>query len=220
MSGDAVSVPSPVPMVFCKVPSSICGPRDDIVVPRPETLLLHGEHTVAEPELAFVMSIGGTHIPRQVALDHVAGVMVAQDVSEQVHEFGNEPPPWLPTNQPLRTLGKGFDTFCPTGPYLVILEEAGYPGDLRVTCRVNGKLKVSESTAQMLLDVAELVAALSSCVRLAPGDICLTGTPCPIGGPSTGLPRIMPGDVVETEITGLGAMQNSCRRAAARPRGL
>lgn len=184
-----------IPPVFTKFPSSISGPYDEIVLPT-------GEGTTDwEAELAFVVGEGGRNIPAADGLSAVRGFMVAQDVSERFvqraagHQF---------------SLGKSFDSFCPIGPALVTLDELDSPLDLRIRCQVNGDLVQDESTSDMLVDVPHLVELLSSVMTLTAGDVCLTGTPAGVGVARRPPRFLRPGDVVETHITGLGAMRNRC----------
>ena len=105
----------------------------------------------------------------------------------------------------LKALGKSLDTFCPLGPVLVTLDEFADPERLELECRLNGELVQKASTADLLMGVADLLVFLSSFVTLRPGDVILTGTPAPISGQ---LPRLSPGDVIETSISGLGRLRN------------
>ena len=197
--GSQVSV---IPPVFTKFPSAISGPFDDIVLPT-------GDGTTDwEAELAFVVGEGGRHVPASAALSTLRGFMVAQDVSERFVQraAGGQ-----------YSLGKSFDTFCPTGPALVTLDELPDPLDLRVTCRVNGAPVQEETTADMIVDVPHLVELLSSVMTLAPGDVCLTGTPSGVGAGRRPPRYLRPGDVVETEIDGLGTMRNRCVAGPAVP---
>lgn len=187
--------PPEVTAVFAKFPSALAGPYDDIVLPA-------GHHCVDwEAELAFVVARGGRRIPREAALDHLAGYTCAQDVSER----------WVQRAAGMQfSLGKSFDTFCPMGPALVSLDELDDPLDLRVVCRINGEVRQDGRTTDMVADVAQLVAAVSSVLTLRPGDICLTGTPAGVGMARNPPVYLQPGDVVETEIPGVGAMRNRC----------
>lgn len=184
-----------VTAVFAKFPSALAGPYDDIVLPA------GSEMVDWEAELAFVVARGGRRIPSEAALDHLAGYMCAQDVSERriQRAAGMQ-----------FSMGKSFDTFCPTGPALVSLDELADPFDLRVVCRVNGEVRQDARTTDMVTDVAGLVAFLSSVLTLRPGDICLTGTPAGVGAARNPPVFLRPGDVVETEIVGIGVMRNRC----------
>lgn len=184
-----------VPPVFTKFPSSISGPYDDIVLPS-------GEGTTDwEAELAFVVGEGGRHIPAGDAMDAVRGFMVAQDVSERFVQMaaGRQ-----------FSLGKSFDSFCPIGPALVTVDELDQPLALRIRCLVNGEVVQEESTADMIVDPPHLVELLSSVMTLTAGDVCLTGTPAGVGMARRPPRFLRPGDVVETQIEGLGSMRNEC----------
>ena len=185
----------PIPSVFTKFSSSITGPHDDVILPA-------GEGTTDwEAELAFVVGDGGRNIAHRDALQSLRGVMVAQDISERFvqmaagHQF---------------SLGKSFDTFCPCGPALVTLDELEHPEDLLITCRVNGELMQDARTKEMIVDVAHLVELLSSVMTLSTGDICLTGTPAGVGFTRRPPRYLRPGDVIETDIEGVGSLRNRC----------
>lgn len=197
-----------MPMVFGKFPTSVTGPYDDIKLPTADRLPMGKEWTVLEAELAVVIGAGGQHISRSEALKRVAGFTVAQDITERVHEFGPKGSSvGTMAYESLKTLGKSLDTFCPLGPVLVTLDELDSPNDLEIECRLNGEIVQKASTADLLFDVAELVTILSAFVTLQPGDIILTGTPTPLGGR---LPRLAAGDVIETDIAGIGQLRNIC----------
>lgn len=202
-----------MPMVFGKFPSAVTGPFDDIRLPVPGRLPMGAEWTVLEAELAVVIGNGGHRIPVSDALDRVAGFTVAQDITERVHEFGPRGTTVGTMDYAsLKALGKSLDTFCPLGPVLVTLDEFDDPNAVELECRLNGKVVQKASTTDLLMGVAELVALLSCFVTLRAGDIILTGTPTPVGGQ---LPRLTPGDIIETEIHGIGTMRNTCRIATA-----
>ena len=184
-----------IPPVFTKFPSSISGPYDDIVLPA-------GEGTTDwEAELAFVVGEGGRNIPASEGLDVLRGLMVAQDVSERFVQMaaGRQ-----------FSLGKSFDTFCPTGPALVTVDELPEPLELRIRCLVNGEVMQDGTTNDMIVDVPHLVELLSSVMTLAAGDVCLTGTPAGVGHARHPKRFLRAGDVLETEVEGLGAMRNAC----------
>ncbi len=193
----------PIPAVFTKFPSSIVGPYDDIVLPR-------GEGTTDwEAELAFVVGVGGRSLTARDALGALRGLTVAQDVTERFvqmaasHQF---------------SLGKSFDTFCPLGPAVVTLDELDASLDLRIRCWVNGELMQDETTSDMIVDVPHLVELLSSVMTLSAGDLCLTGTPAGVGFGRTPPVYLRPGDVVETEIAGVGRMRNRCVDESGEPK--
>ena len=185
----------PIPAVFTKFPSSINGPYGDVVLP-------HGEGTTDwEAELAFVVGEAGRYVGAREALSVVRGFMCAQDISERFVQMaaGKQ-----------FSLGKSYDTFCPIGPAIVTLDELPNPLDLRITCKVNGEVMQDATTDDMIVDVPHLVELLSSVMTLRPGDICLTGTPAGVGVARRPPVYLQPGDVVETEISGLGMLRNTC----------
>jgi 2,4-didehydro-3-deoxy-L-rhamnonate hydrolase len=185
----------PIPAVFTKFPSSINGPYDEVVLP-------HGEGTTDwEAELAFVIGEAGRYVGAREALSVVRGFMCAQDISERFVQMaaGKQ-----------FSLGKSYDTFCPIGPAIVTLDELPDPLNLRITCKVNGEVMQDASTDDMIVDVPHLVELLSSVMTLRPGDICLTGTPAGVGVARRPPVFLQPGDVVETEIAGVGVLRNTC----------
>lgn len=190
-----IGVPD-VPPVFTKFPTSITGPFDDIVLPAGQA-----ETVDWEAELAFVVGRGGKNISRDSAWDSLAGFTVAQDISERTLQMAG-------ARQ--FSMGKSFDTFCPIGPAIVTLDEVADPRNLRITCRLNGKLVQDESTTDMVFDIPELVVFLSSVLPLRPGDLCLTGTPSGVGMGMNPKVYLKDGDVLDTEIEGVGAMRNRC----------
>ena len=198
----------PVPMVFGKFPNSVCGPYDEIRLPTAERLPMRAEWTVLEAELAVVIGRGGRRIRAAEAFDHVAGFMVAQDITERVHEFGPRGTS-VGTMEyaSLKAVGKSLDTYCPLGPCLVTVDELAAPNDLEIECKLNGEFVQQASTGALLFGVDELIEFLSAFVTLRPGDVILTGTPTPINGE---LPRLSAGDVVETSIAGIGTLVNLC----------
>ena len=185
----------PIPAVFTKFPSSLTGPYDPVVLPA-------GEGTTDwEAELAFVVGDAGRTVHARNALDALRGFTIAQDVSERFVQMAAGAQ---------FSLGKSFDTFCPMGPALVTLDELPNPLDLRITCRVNGAVVQDDRTSDMIVDVPHLVELLSSVMTLAPGDVCLTGTPAGVGMARNPPVYLRAGDSVETEIEGLGVMRNPC----------
>ena len=185
----------PIPAVFTKFPSSINGPYDDVVLPA-------GEGTTDwEAELAFVVGDAGRNVGPREALSCLRGFMCAQDISERFVQMaaGRQ-----------FSLGKSYDTFCPIGPAIVTFDELPDPLNLRISCKVNGEVMQDSTTGDMVVDVPHLVELLSSVMTLRAGDICLTGTPAGVGVARHPPVYLRPGDVVETEIEGLGTLRNRC----------
>ena len=179
----------PEPVVFGKWTSAICGPDDDVELPRGSV------KTDWEVELGVVIGQGGKYIAEEDALSHVAGYCVVNDVSEreyQVERAGT----W--------DKGKGCDTFGPLGPWLVTRDEVEDPGNLAMWLEVNGERMQTGSTATMVYKVPFLVAYVSRFMSLQPGDVIATGTP-PGVGMGRKPPRFLrPGDVMRLSVEGLG----------------
>ncbi len=183
------------PIIFMKATSAICGPDDDLVIPRGST------RTDWEVELGVVIGRTAKHVRKEDALDHVAGYCVLHDVSERA--FQNE-------RQGQWTKGKSCDTFGPTGPWLVTRDEIADPQNLAMWLKVNGETMQSGSTQTMVFGVAELVSYLSDFMSLPPGDIISTGTPPGVGMGLSPQRYLKAGDVVELGIAGLGRQRQLC----------
>jgi 2,4-diketo-3-deoxy-L-fuconate hydrolase len=181
-----------VPLVFTKFPSCIVGPDADV-----ELRCDAGDY---EAEMVAVIGLGGRDIAEADAWDHVAGVMVGQDISDRGLQFAAQPPHF--------DLGKSRDTYGPTGPYLVSTDLVADRDDLAITCDVNGERRQDGSTAHLIFNVAQLVAYISSIITLAPGDLIFTGTPEGVGVAT--MTFLKPGDVVTTTIEGIGTLTNRC----------
>ena len=178
------------PVFFTKPPTTVIGPGATII---------HHSCTAEldyEAELAVVIGKGGRDIPRSRALDHVFGYMNLNDVTARDLQKSHQQ--WFK--------GKSLDTFCPTGPALVTADEVPDPQKLSIQLHVNGSVRQSSTTAQMIFDVATLIEVLSMGMTLEPGDILATGTPSGVGA-ATG-EFLKPGDVVEVEVEGLGRLVN------------
>ncbi|MBB3674770.1 fumarylacetoacetate hydrolase family protein [Modestobacter versicolor] len=186
------------PFVFQGLPSAICGASDDVVLPR------DGEQPDWELELAVVIGRRARRVPVADALDVVAGWTIVNDLTLREKVFRKDSPAlgadWL--------AAKNSPTFLPTGPVLVPREALPDPGDLRLTLRLNGDVMQDESTKDMVVDVARLVAYCSEVATLLPGDLVLTGSPAGNGLAHGRLLRA--GDVMHSTITGLGAQSNRC----------
>lgn len=190
------------PVLFPKPSTSVTGPRDDIVVPRETAMLDY------ECELGIVIGRAGRRIPRAEALEHVGGYLIANDVTARDVFLGEG------AHNPLYMQimrGKGYDSFCPTGPWLVTPDEFGDPAAARLRTWVNGELRQDGSAADMIFDVPELIASISEFCTLRPGDIILTGSPAGIGFTMQPPQFLADGDDVRMEITGLGELTNTVR---------
>ena len=180
------------PLLFAKLPSALIGPGEPIVLP-PED-----DHVDSEAELAVVIGRAGRRIPRDDALEHVAGYTVANDVSARTIQRRDGQ--WL--------RAKSFDTFCPLLPAVVGSNELGDASGLRVTQRLNGETLQDGTTDDFLFDVPTLIAHASAAFTLEPGDLILTGTPAGVGVYREPPIAMRPGDVVEVEIERVGVLSN------------
>ncbi|MEJ2207587.1 MAG: fumarylacetoacetate hydrolase family protein [Anaerolineae bacterium] len=171
------------PLIFLKPPSSVIGPGAAIVYPR------HLSQRVDyEAELAVIVGRRARHIRADQAHAYIRGYTCAYDVTARDLQQRDEQ--W--------NRSKGFDTFCPLGPWIV-------PGldvsDLAIRCRVNGELQQEGHTRDLIFDVSQLMAYVTAVMTLEPGDVLLTGTPAGVG-------PLRPGDRVAVEIEGLGTLEN------------
>jgi len=190
------ATPPPEPIIFMKVNSAICGPNDDVRIPKTS------EKTDWEVELGFVIGKKAKYVSEAEAMDHVAGYCIVNDVSErsfQAERSGQ----W--------TKGKSCDTFGPTGPWLVTRDEIADPQNLKMTLDVNGKRYQDGSTNTMIFGVKFLVHYLSQFFTLYPGDVISTGTPPGVGlGVKPNPVFLKPGDEMHLSIEGLGEQHQKC----------
>jgi 2-keto-4-pentenoate hydratase/2-oxohepta-3-ene-1,7-dioic acid hydratase in catechol pathway len=177
------------PIVFMKTTSSITGPHDDIMLPR------GSQKTDWEVELAIAIGRPARYVDKADAMSHVAGYLICNDVSEREYqtERGGQ---W--------DKGKGCDTFCPLGPWLVTTDEIPEPQDLDMWLDVNGQRMQTGSTRTMIFGVAHLVHYVSQFMALLPGDIITTGTPPGVGMGMKPPRYLKPGDSVSLAVAGLG----------------
>jgi 2-keto-4-pentenoate hydratase/2-oxohepta-3-ene-1,7-dioic acid hydratase in catechol pathway len=192
------------PYVFIGLPSSICGPFDDVVLPT------GGHQHDWELELAAVIGRRAYRVGRAEALSYVAGYTIANDLTARDLVFRPDIPgigtDWL--------AGKNAPTFLPTGPWLVPAAFVADPSALQITLRLNGKAMQDESTADMIFDVARLIEHVSSITPMLPGDLLLTGSPA---GNGAHYGRFLgDGDRLEGAITGLGEQRNRCTAETSR----
>jgi 2-keto-4-pentenoate hydratase/2-oxohepta-3-ene-1,7-dioic acid hydratase in catechol pathway len=189
------------PVVFMKATSAICGPHDDVIIPR------NSFKTDWEVELGVVVGTVCQHVSPDAALDHVAGYCVVNDLSERAFQLEG-------TGQWVK--GKSADTFGPIGPWLVTRDEVPDPQDLPLWLEVDGIRYQNGSTRTMIFDVAYLVSYLSRFMSLHPGDIISTGTPPGVGlGQRPEPVYLRPGQVMRLGIEGLGEQRQ--RTVACRP---
>ncbi|WP_273806618.1 MULTISPECIES: ureidoglycolate lyase [unclassified Pseudomonas] len=181
------------PVVFNKWTSAICGPNDAVQIPRDST------KTDWEVELGVVIGKAGRYIDEANALDHVAGYCVVNDVSERE---------WQLERGGTWDKGKGFDTFGPLGPWLVTADEVADPQNLDLWLEVDGHRYQDGNTRTMIFSVAQIIAYLSRCMSLQPGDVISTGTPPGVGmGVKPQSVYLKPGQEMRLGIQGLGEQQ-------------
>lgn len=182
--------------MFCKYPSSIIGPGDEISWQTGLT-----EQVDYEAELAVIIGKVARSVAQDDAFDYIAGYTNCNDVSARDLQF-------MPGDQWLR--GKCLDTFCPLGPYLVTRDEIADPHNLSIQCRVNGETRQDSNTSEMIYRIPYLIEYLSKAFTLYPGDVIATGTPHGVGAFRQTPIWLKQGDVVTVEIEGLGQLTNTC----------
>jgi 2-keto-4-pentenoate hydratase/2-oxohepta-3-ene-1,7-dioic acid hydratase in catechol pathway len=183
---DESTMPLPSePLLFLKPPSSVIGPGAPILLP-PQS-----ERVDYEAELAVVIGRRCRDVSPAEAWDCVLGVTCGNDVTARDLQWRDDQ--W--------TRAKGFDTFCPLGPWLVTGLSERDVADLEVICRVSGEVCQRGRTSEMVFSAPELVAYIASIMTLEPGDVVMTGTPAGIGPLATG-------DTVEVEVEGIGVLRN------------
>jgi len=182
-----------VPVFFTKAPTSINGPFDDVPVDWSVT-----QQVDWEVELGVVIGTGGKNIPRGDALPRVFGYTAVNDVSAREVQLGHMQ--WFK--------GKSLDGFCPFGPVVVTADEYGDPQKKRLTCRINGATKQDSNTSDMIFPVDVIVEWLSKGMTLEAGDLIATGTPEGVGMGRTPPEYLKDGDVIETEVEGIGTLRN------------
>ena len=179
----------PEPILFLKATSAICGPNDPIRLPR------GSQKTDWEVELGVVIGKPAKYVPEAEALDHVAGYVLVNDVSEREYQI-ERAGQW--------TKGKSCDTFGPIGPWLVTPDEVGDPQDLDMALEVNGQRMQTGNTSKMIFGVAQVISYLSQLMTLHPGDVIATGTPPGVGMGRTPPTYLRDGDEISLTIDGLG----------------
>lgn len=185
----------PEPVVFMKATSAICGPDDDLIIPR------GSEKTDWEVELGIVIGTRAKYVSEADALKHVAGYCVINDVSERAFQTERSGQ-W--------TKGKSCDAFGPIGPWLVTRDEVPDPQNLKMWLSVNGETRQNGSTTTMVYGAAYLVSYLSQFMSLQPGDVISTGTPPGVGMGMKPPTYLKAGDVVALGIEGLGEQRQTC----------
>ena len=182
-----------VPVFFTKAPTSVIGPYDDIPWDRSVT-----QQVDWEVELGVILGVGGRNIPRHAALEQVFGYTVVNDVSARD----------LQKSHSQFFKGKSLDGFCPMGPFVVTADQFGDPHATPLTLRVNGVVKQSGNTRDMIFPIDRLIESLSRGLTLEAGDIMATGTPDGVGFARTPPEFLQDGDIMETEVERIGTMRN------------
>ena len=182
------------PIYFSKLSSSVVGPNSNI--------LSHANMTKEvdyEVELAVIIGKEGINIQPEEAEDYIFGYTIANDITAR--DLQKKHAQWYK--------GKSLDTFCPMGPVLVHKNALPLPLDLNICCTVNGEMRQSSTTANMIFDIPFILSDLSQGVTLKPGDIILTGTPGGVGAAMNPPQFLTHGDVIESEIQGIGILRNT-----------
>ncbi|MFN3953037.1 MAG: fumarylacetoacetate hydrolase family protein [Pararhodobacter sp.] len=189
-----MSVPSE-PIIFMKATSAVSGPHDPLEIPRGST------RTDWEVELGVVIGKRAKYIEQDQALEHIAGYLCVNDVSER--DFQTQ-------RQGQWTKGKSHDTFGPIGPWLCTRDEIVDPQALRLWCDIDGQRRQDGSTATMVYGVTHLIAYLSRFMTLEPGDIIATGTPPGVGMGLKPPVFLQPGQEISLGVEGLGEQSYRC----------
>ena len=189
------AVPPPEPVIFLKSTTALCGPFDEIMIPK------NSVKTDWEVELAVIIGKKATYVQEAEAMDHVAGYCLHNDVSERAFQLERSGA-W--------DKGKGCDTFAPMGPYLVTKDEIADVDDLRLWLTVNEEKMQDSTTANFIFKIPFVISYVSQFMTLLPGDIISTGTPAGVAMGMNPQRYLQPGDVIELGIDGLGTSKQKC----------
>jgi 2,4-didehydro-3-deoxy-L-rhamnonate hydrolase len=190
------------PSVFTKFPSCITGPYTDVALPP-------GGHSDWEVELVAVIGAEGWQVGEDAGWSYVAGLCVGQDLSERVTQMASKPPQF--------SAGKSFPGFGPTGPWLVTPDDFENPDDLELGCSINGVQMQRSRTGNLIISVPQLVAKLSTFVRLLPGDLIFTGTPAGVGQGRSPQRWLAPGEELVSYVEGIGELRQHFTAAMPGP---
>ena len=193
------------PIIFLKPTSSLCGPNDEVMLPKGIILkkgktpsrLVDSKRSDWEVELGIVIGDKARSVPESKAMQYVAGYTIVNDVSERAYQLDAAAGQW--------TRGKGCDTFCPVGPWLVTKDEVSRPQNLSIWLELNGKKMQNGNTKTMVFNLKELISYVSHYMTLYPGDIIATGTPPGVGMGMKPPRYLKKGDEMKLGIDGLGA---------------
>ena len=188
--GEKIITP-PMPHIFAKYHNSVTGHGKPIIYPRiVKQLDLEGELTAVIGKTAY-------YVEERDALDYVAGYTIMNDVSARCLQA-----------QGLLTIAKGFETFCPIGPWMVTKDEIPDPHALDISLEIGGETLQSSNTREMVFRLPELIEYVSSAVTLEPGDVFATGTPAGVGFGRKPPRWLKPGEEVIVRISGIGELRN------------
>ena len=188
--------PPTEPIIFSKATSALSGPFDPVIIPKKSS------KADWEVELGVVIGKRAEHVSVEDALSYVAGYCTINDMSERQFQLEMSGQ-WIK--------GKSAPTFGPTGPYLVTADEVPDPQDLALKLSLNGKVMQDSSTSDMIFSVAEIISYMSRFMALVPGDIIATGTPEGVGMGQNPQRFLRDGDVMNLEIEGLGAQEQTAQ---------
>ena len=183
-----------VPMIFTKHTSCFVGPKANVE--------MRSDYVDWEVELVAVIGKEGKNIPKENALEHVAGLCVGQDISDRPAQFATTPA--------MFNLVKSFDTYGPMGPALVSLDLLENCESLDIECKLNGETVQKSNTSDLIFNISSIISYLSEIVSLNVGDTIWTGTPSGVGIASGKF--LKDGDILTSSIEGLGSMENKCVR--------
>ncbi len=192
------------PIIFLKPTSSLSGPNDEVMLPKgiipkkgkTPSRLVDSKRSDWEVELGIVIGDKARSVPESKAMQCVAGYSIVNDVSERAYQLDAAAGQW--------TRGKGCDTFCPVGPWLVTKDEISRPQNLSVWLELNGKKMQDGNTKTMVFNIKELISYVSHYMTLYPGDIIATGTPPGVGMGMKPPRYLKKGDEMKLGIDGLG----------------
>ncbi len=184
------------PVLFFKATSALVGPNDDIIIPK------GSEKTDWEVELAIVIGAKASYVEETDALDHVAGYVLHNDVSERAFQLERSGQ-WVK--------GKSCDSFAPVGPFIATKDEITDPNNLDLWLKLNGEMMQDSNTSDFIFNIQQVVSHISQFMTLLPGDIISTGTPFGVGLGLTPPKYLKAGDVVELGIEGLGVSKQLCK---------
>ena len=192
------------PIIFLKPTSSLCGPNDEVMLPKgiipkkgkTPSRLVDSKRSDWEVELGIVIGDKARSVSESKAMQYIAGYTIVNDVSERAYQLDAAAGQW--------TRGKGCDTFCPVGPWLVTKDEISRPQSLSIWLELNGKKMQNGNTKTMVFNIKELISYVSHYMTLYPGDIIATGTPPGVGMGMKPPRYLKKGDEMKLGIDGLG----------------